>query len=113
MTNETGKAFAEAVAKSADKNEIIMVKSKFEFGKVVATPGVMDNISQEDLNTVMIQYVQGDWGILCDEDKALNDEALIIGNRLVAKYTASNGVDFYIITEWDRSVTTFLLPSEY
>jgi len=33
--------------------------------------------------------------------------------RLFSAYVSSNGFKFYIITEWDRSVTTVLLPEEY
>jgi hypothetical protein len=35
------------------------------------------------------------------------------GSRLLSSYTARNGRRFWIITEWDRSVTTILLPEEY
>jgi len=35
------------------------------------------------------------------------------GWRILSAYTLSTGVKFWIITEADRSVTTFLLPDEY
>ena len=35
------------------------------------------------------------------------------GHRLLSAYTAANGVKFWIITEWDRSATTILLPDDY
>ena len=50
---------------------------------------------------------------VCPEDWKLNDEALKVGNRLLSAYTAVNGVKFWIITEWDRSTTTILLPEDY
>ena len=42
----------------------------------------------------------------------MNDEALEIGERIVAKYETCEG-DIFIITEWDRSVTTILFTHEY
>ena len=54
-----------------------------------------------------------DWGDLDDDDKRFNDEALQHGDRLFSAYHLTNGTKIYVITEWDRSVTTALLPSEY
>ncbi len=42
-----------------------------------------------------------------------NNEALLNGSRLFSAYTSRSGVRFWIITEHDRSATTFLLPDEY
>jgi hypothetical protein len=55
----------------------------------------------------------GDWGDLCQEDIDENNRALEVGSRILSAYTSSSKVKFWIITEWDRSVTTVLLPSEY
>lgn len=54
-------------------------------------------------------------GNLCDEDKALNDEALKDGNRLMSAYNRKDHPDdkIWIITEADRSVTNVLFPNEY
>lgn len=59
-------------------------------------------------------HMQGDWGIVGDEDKASNDEGLTPENqdRLLSAYMVGD-VKIWIITEWDRSVTTILLPDEY
>ncbi len=55
----------------------------------------------------------GDSGDLDREDKKANDDALRDDGRLLSAYLSASGVKFWIITEWDRSVTTLLLPSEY
>jgi len=55
----------------------------------------------------------GDWGELTQEDIDENNRALKEGCRLLSAYRSTNRVKFWIITEWDRSVTTVLLPSEY
>lgn len=59
------------------------------------------------------RYHSGDWGDLCDEDKAMNDRAVANGDdRIVAKY-AHGDEAIYIITEWDRSATTVMFTYDY
>jgi hypothetical protein len=86
--------------------------SKFELGQLVSTPGALA-LDGQFLVDSLARHVQGDWGDVCDEDKASNDAALEAGERLLSAYTTKGGVKLWIITEWDRSVTTCLLPSEY
>jgi hypothetical protein len=59
------------------------------------------------------RHASCDWGELCAEDKASNDQALQYGGRLMSAYRTPTGVKFWIITEADRSATTTLLPEEY
>ncbi|HRJ27381.1 MAG TPA: hypothetical protein PLO61_07725 [Fimbriimonadaceae bacterium] len=59
------------------------------------------------------RHASGDWGEVCDEDRASNEEALVEGLRLMSVYTSTSGLTFWIITEWDRSITTVLLPEDY
>jgi len=61
----------------------------------------------------MARHAQGDWGELCPEDAQENELSLREGFRLLSAYISSTGVKFWIITEADRSATTFLLPGEY
>lgn len=84
----------------------------FEIGAVVATPGAMRLIGAEDISIALWRHMSGDWGDVDDEDRALNNQAVLDGTRLLSVYRASDK-KFYIITESDRSVTTFLLPEEY
>lgn len=55
----------------------------------------------------------GEWGDkLRSDDLKSNDEALVHGGRLLSSYMVK-GIKVWIITEWNRSATTPLLPSEY
>ena len=85
----------------------------FPMGRLLATPGALEKISQYDINIALGRHQSGDWGDVCDEDKRLNDEALRNGARLFSAYHTQDGRQFWIITEADRSATTVLLPSEY
>ncbi len=64
-------------------------------------------------------HVEGCWGgELCEEDRLLNEEALIDGSRLFSAYSTLRGEKVWIITEavgddGRRSATTILLPEEY
>jgi hypothetical protein len=35
------------------------------------------------------------------------------GTRLLSVYHTAESVKFWVITEWDRSITTLLLPEDY
>jgi hypothetical protein len=86
--------------------------AKFDLGRTVATPGVLAAVPQDQLIPLVFRHAEGDWGDLDPEDAAANDQALIDGDRLLSAYTV-DGTKVWIITEWDRSVTTILLPEEY
>ncbi len=92
-----------------------LVNAKFSPGQVVATPGAlaaMEDASCSSLS-LLARHLSGDWGALPAEDAALNDQALISDGRLLSCYPIGCDTRIWVITEWDRSVTTLLLPSEY
>jgi hypothetical protein len=89
-----------------------LMSPRFPIGKTYATPGALA------LNVDLTKYLRchhcGDWGDeLCSEDKQANEDALLHGSRLLSCYRTPAGDRLYIITEWDRSMTTILLPEEY
>jgi hypothetical protein len=85
----------------------------FHPGQIVATPGALSLAGQGiELLTYLQRHLIGDWGELCKEDKAENNFSLANGFRLLSAYDTPAG-SLWIITEADRSVTTFLLPDEY
>jgi hypothetical protein len=88
--------------------------AKFQLGYVVATREVHENESLADIMNAIQRHANGDWGELDEHDKKLNDDAVKSGeDRILSKYTLSSGNQVYVITEWDRSVTTVLYPHEY
>jgi hypothetical protein len=85
----------------------------FNPGTIVATPGALELAEQGlDLSAYLQRHLRGDWGDLCPEDKAENEYSLHQGYRLLSAYETPLG-KLWIITEADRSVTTFLTPDEY
>lgn len=88
-------------------------RKPFPLGQTLATRGALTELTADDVLAGLKRHVNGDWGDLGAEDIAANDAALRDGDRLVSAYHSSTGVKFYVITEWDRSATTVLLPYEY
>ena len=86
---------------------------KFTLGRLVATPTVLASVSTQDITAAIARHLRGDWGDVDAEDRSTNDRALVEGSRLLSTYHADNGTKFWIITEWDRSLTTVLLPEDY
>ena len=94
---------------------------RFELGQIVSTSGVLDTCPSEHLHQCLTRHLTGDWGSVCEVDRATNDEALAAGMRLLSAYPIDPAKPcegwgentLWVITEADRSVTTFLLPSEF
>ncbi|MGB3288570.1 MAG: hypothetical protein WBA83_04795 [Burkholderiaceae bacterium] len=89
---------------------------RFSPGQLILTAGVDELVQQGRLNPSMYlrRHLGGDWGDLFGGDSQLNDAALASGqDRLFSSYQVAPDLRLWIITEWDRSVTTLLLPSEY
>jgi hypothetical protein len=93
---------------------IIIIKlSKFPIGSLVATANAEAKFSEEILQSCLNRHASGDWGDLCAEDIQSNEQALEFGSRLFSSYEIPEQEKLWIITEADRSVTTFLLPEDY
>jgi hypothetical protein len=87
--------------------------NRFPLGELYVTAAVDETLSPEDIAVALERHARGDWGDVCDEDRAENDLSFYEGSRLLSVYHDRNGVKFWIITEADRSVTTVLLPDDY
>ncbi len=87
---------------------------RFPLGRTCATAALALWAEQEniDLTEYLRRHHFGDWGDLCDEDKAANEDALRDGARILSAYL-TEGRKIYCITEADRSMTTILFAKEY
>ncbi|MGE3312929.1 MAG: hypothetical protein AB7O66_23415, partial [Limisphaerales bacterium] len=86
---------------------------RFELGRICVTSNAMAAIESLEIVGALARHARGDWGTLPAEDWMANERAVRDGDRLVSVYHTAAGVKFYVITEWDRSVTTVLLPEDY
>ena len=92
--------------------------NKFNPGQLVMTRGVNDMMANNEdfashVRLSVIRHMAGDWGNVSDEDRVENELAMQEGDRLFSVYKKEGLPKIWIITEWDRSVTTVLFPEEY
>lgn len=91
--------------------------ARFKPGRILMTPGAADLMQRGRAKPsyVLARHLTGDWGDLKDaEDRRANDRALKQPPlRILSSYELLPDESLWVITEWDRSVTTLLLPSEY
>lgn len=85
----------------------------FPTGDIVITRGAQTELDQDCVFRGLLRHMSGDWGDLSEFVQNQNELALVHGERILSSFRTRNGTPFWIITEWDRSVTTILLPSEY
>jgi len=90
-------------------------KPLFELGRLVGTPGALRALEEAEQIPfeLLHRHVIGDWGELCEEDREENEQSVDQGFRILSAYKLNTGIKIWVITEWDRSATTILLPEEY
>ncbi|MBC7949007.1 MAG: hypothetical protein H7Y42_14070 [Chitinophagaceae bacterium] len=91
---------------------------KYNPGQLVMTRDVNDMMTNNEefashVRLSVIRHMAGDWGDVSDGDRVANELALQEGDRLFSVYIKEGLPKLWIITEWDRSVTTALFPDEY
>lgn len=88
------------------------MKELFNLGRVVATSNAMEHLESHEIHTLITRHITGDFGV-DKNDTNVNLNAIKTGKeRIFSAYTV-RGEKIYVITEWDRSVTTVLLASDY
>ena len=88
---------------------------KFDLGHLVMTPGANETLraARQVPLEFLLRHKNGNWGELPEEDVRENEWSLENGARLFSAYQTRTDEKLWVITEWDRSVTTLLLPEEY
>ena len=114
---------------NGERYEHLRGKLRFPIGRVVATKTIADDMVQnaafkDFVETCLERHVTGDWGDLDQEDKISNEKATEEKDpgRILSAYDIPEYLlipymrpdkKIWIITEWDRTITTLLYPSEY
>ena len=87
-------------------------------GQTVMTQAIAAELSSLGLDEMAIaeylhRHANGDWGDLHKADIEMNNTALTAGGRILSSYKDTPIGKIWILTEWDRSVTTVMFPSDY
>ena len=94
----------------------------FSPGHVVATPAALALIQEHGASVpeLLHRHLIGDWQEMCKPDRDANWAAVLEGETRVfssfdiaPKGHAGKPSKIWVITEWDRSVTTVLRPEDY
>ena len=90
-------------------------RALFAPGTITCSQAALDAIRAAGITGLFLlaRHITGDWGDLCEEDVAENRLSVEQGFRILSSYELETGEKIWLITEADRSATTFLLPSEY
>ncbi|HCF0987683.1 TPA: plasmid related protein [Pseudomonas aeruginosa] len=88
-------------------------RSALVVGEIVVTPAVGRLIVQGALDPVpyLRRHLAGDWGELTETDRRDNENTLLEGGEIFSSYATSPTQTLWIVSEWDFSVTTLLLPT--
>jgi hypothetical protein len=89
-----------------------MPATRFPLGRVLMTANAAGRLDTIPVNEAIRRHACCDWGELCPEDAALNDQALVMGGRLLSAYGFGEN-RFWIITDEDFATTTILMPEDY
>jgi hypothetical protein len=94
-------------------------KSLFSLGQVYATPAVLAHLEKHAIypSALLGPHCHGEYGLLDEEDRQANDDALIHGGRILSAFVVE-GERIYAITDAAdeqgiRHATTLLFPREY
>jgi hypothetical protein len=87
---------------------------RFRLGRIVATRGVLTYLEHHGIaaDPYLKRHVCGDWGMVPSEDARANCLAIQHGARILSSYDIG-GKRVWVITEANRSLTTFLFTEEY
>lgn len=87
---------------------------RFPFGDVRVTTGADALLRKHNVAFVhlLARHLSGDWGQVSAGDALANEAAVADSTRILSSYPVGDQT-VWVITEADRSATTFLLPCEY
>lgn len=87
----------------------------FPLGQTVVTDRVVVALAEtgQTLESFLQRHQLGDWGIVNEEEWIDNNQSVQEGSRILSAFRLTNGIEFWVITEGNRSTTSAMLPFEY
>lgn len=90
-------------------------------GRLVMTASVAALVREQPalarmMGVWLARHARNDCPTLSDEDRAANAWSITAGERVLTSWPLGSEDDaerVWILTEWDRSQTTVMLPSDY
>lgn len=131
MTNKHAHSSDASAGSNIEANATIIRTGRalFPLGTVLATRGALSALHSSGLQPIdlLARHICGIWGDVVAEDSVANDLAVTGSMRILSVHRLVSAdllaamprtqrerqKTIWIITEWDRSVTTLITPSEY
>jgi hypothetical protein len=115
LHHPTDAALARLFAQQLRLEQELARPGRFALGRLLQTPGAHEAMATALHHPAefLLRHQHGDWGELPPEDLAENERAVCEGSRIFSAYRTRLDAKLWVITEWDRSATTLLLPDEY
>jgi hypothetical protein len=131
MTNNHAHSSDASAGSNIEANATIIRTGRalFPIGTVLATRGALSALHSSGFQPIdlLARHICGIWGDVVAEDSVANDLAVTGSMRILSVHRLVSAdllaamprtqrerqKTIWIITEWDRSVTTSLTPSEY
>ncbi|WP_258231355.1 hypothetical protein [Achromobacter pulmonis] len=63
-----------------------------------------------DVVPYLRRHLADDWGDLTHAERQENEHAVANGGEIFSAYRVNDSLTLWIVSEWDRSMTTLLLP---
>ncbi len=102
----------------------IVVKSKSQLGQLIGPPflhlgrlvlstNAVAKITPIDVLDGLARHDRGERGDFDLAELTKNQQELAQGRLLCSAHYSGMGTRFWIVTDWERSMTTVFLPTEY
>lgn len=67
-------------------------------------------LTSNEILAALRRHQIGDWGDVNYNEREVNDLAMIHHDRVISVYHSASGVEFWLVTEQDRSETAIIFP---
>tara|TARA_R110001583_G_scaffold195118_1_gene369371 strand:+ start:114566 stop:114883 length:318 start_codon:yes stop_codon:yes gene_type:complete len=81
-------------------------------GLLIVQPDVAKLIVRDalDVRPYLLRHLVDDWGELSEKELRDNAHVILHGGEIFSSYAVSESLTLWIMSEWDRRVTTLALP---
>lgn len=92
----------------------IDIEPRFSLGEILSTYDAEQVFEKAFMGMCLKRHAHGDWGDLDADETEENDQAFLAGNEEIRSvYSDPNGRVLWIVTAYDHSETTMMLPEQY
>ena len=111
---EREQEFTKSEEGSRPSSECNVPQPLFEGGWVLATPKALAALTEAELELmdVLARHLVGDWGDIGEEERLLNDLAVVHGQRITSAYQLPTGQEIWVVTASHRDMTWLKFPEQ-